>query len=282
MSIGHGERLIALPGAFNLRDIGGYPAAGGRVTRWRTLLRSGSLYQAGPASAAELAGFGLSTVLDLRTFEETERSPDPELGARRRQVGLLGEDLTVLPVSLDGLYRFVIEERGSYVAAAVRHLCAPGALPALVHCSAGKDRTGLIIALVLAAIGVPDDVIAADYALSADALGRYAAAAVGQFQAVVPGDGESGADESGDGESGAGESGPGESDDDPGLDLGPGDNRVRLSDAEAALLDSPPELILSILAQVRASDGDAAGYLARHGVPPADLAALRDALTEPE
>jgi protein-tyrosine phosphatase len=183
----------------------------------------------------------------------------------------------VLPVSLDGLYRFVIDERGSYVAAAVRHLCAPGALPALVHCSAGKDRTGLIVALVLAAAGVPDDVIAADYALSADALGRYAAVAVGQFQAVVPGDGESRA-----GVPGAGESGAGESEDDPGLDLGPGDNRVRLSDAEAALLDSPPELILSILAQVRASDGDAAGYLARHGVPPADLAALRDALTEPE
>jgi protein-tyrosine phosphatase len=254
MSIGHGERLIALPGAFNLRDIGGYPAVDGRVTRWRTLLRSGSLHQAGPASAAELAGFGLRTVLDLRTFEEVERSPDPALGAASRWVGLLGEDLAVLPISLDGIYQFVIEQRGSYVAAAVRHLCAPGALPALVHCSAGKDRTGLIIALVLAAIGVPDDVIAADYALSADALGRYAAAAVGQLRAVVPDDGVP--------EDGVPEDGV------PGLDLGPGNDRVRPSDSEAALLDSPPELILDILAQVRASDGDAAAYLARHGVPP--------------
>ncbi len=273
MSIGHGERLIALPGAFNLRDIGGYPAAGGRVTRWRTLLRSGTLHQTGPASAAELAGFGLRTVLDLRTFEEAERSPDPALGTASRRVGLLGEDLAALPISLDGIYRFVIEQRGSYVAAAVRHLCAPGALPALVHCSAGKDRTGLIIALVLAAVGVPDDVIAADYALSADALGRYAAAAVGQFRAVVP---EDGVPEDDGSEDGAPE------DDDPGLDLGPGNDRVRPGDPEAALLDSPPELILDILAQVRASDGDAAGYLASRGVPPADLAALRDALTEPE
>ncbi|HEY1618498.1 MAG TPA: tyrosine-protein phosphatase [Streptosporangiaceae bacterium] len=267
MSIGHGERLIALPGAFNLRDVGGYPAAGGRVTRWRTLLRSGSLHLAGPAGAAELARFGLRTVVDLRTFEEAERSPDPALGAAQRRVGLLGEDLAVLPVSLDGVYRFVISERGSYVGAAVRHLCAPGALPALVHCSAGKDRTGLIIALVLAAIGVPDDVLAADYALSADALGRYAAAAVGQLRAVMPEDGDPHDDPEDDG---------------LGLDLGPGNDRGLPADPESALLDSPPELILSILAQVRASDGDSAGYLARNGVPPAALAALRDAVTEPE
>ena len=61
-------------------------------------------------------------------------------------------------------------------------LCAPAALPALVHCSAGKDRTGIVVALVLAALGVPDEVIAADYALSARYLDPERTPAIRQLQ----------------------------------------------------------------------------------------------------
>lgn len=247
VSNGPGERRIALPGAVNLRDVGGYPAAGGRVTRWRTLLRSGSLRRSGADGAAVLAGFGLHTVLDLRTWAESERSPDPVIeGARRAWVGLLGEDLAALPPRLGDIYRFTISERGAQLGAAVRELCAPAALPALVHCSAGKDRTGLVIALILSAVGVPDEVVAADYGLSAAALGSLAPSAVGELQAVAAEAGSA----AGEGET-----------------------------AEDELLASPPELVLDVLAQVRASDGGAAGYLVRNGVAPAGLSVLRDRLT---
>ncbi|MCM3886527.1 tyrosine-protein phosphatase [Frankia sp. R82] len=74
------------------------------------------------------------------------------------------------PITLEKIYTFAIEERGDRLTAAVLALAAPDALPAVVHCSAGKDRTGLVIALVLALLDVPDETIAADYALTAQHL----------------------------------------------------------------------------------------------------------------
>src|SRR5271166_2653874 len=68
-------RRLELEGVFNFRDVGGYPAAGGRTTRWRTLLRSDALHRLDPAGSAVLAGLGLRTVLDLRTQAEAEIAP---------------------------------------------------------------------------------------------------------------------------------------------------------------------------------------------------------------
>lgn len=74
----------------------------------------------------------------------------------------------------------MIDECGDAIGAAIGELCAPGALPALVHCAAGQDLVGIVIALVLAVLGVPDELIGADYPLSSVYPGPDSAAAVGR------------------------------------------------------------------------------------------------------
>ncbi|MGO8728349.1 MAG: tyrosine-protein phosphatase [Streptosporangiaceae bacterium] len=234
-------RHIALPGTFNLRDVGGYPASGGTL-RWRTLLRSDALHRIGAGGIELLGGVRLRTVLDLRTPIEAEIAPcvGDGLGARVVHLSILDGDLQELPAELDAIYRHMIEERGDAIGAAIRQLCAADGLPALVHCSAGKDRTGIVIALALAALGVPDEIIAADYALSGSFLDPETTAAIGQLKASS----------------------------------GLGDQLT------AGLLGSPPELILDVLARARAAAGSADGYLLSHGVRPGELAVLRAAMIE--
>lgn len=173
------RRRIDLPGVLNFRDVGGYPVAGGGSVRWRTLFRSDALHRLDAAGAATLDGLGLRTVLDLRTQAEADLAPSPVRG-RVIHLPLIG-DLQELPVptvpespgsglDLSTIYRYFVDECGDRIASAITELTTDDAFPALVHCSAGKDRTGVVIALILAVLGVPDEVIAADYALSASYL----------------------------------------------------------------------------------------------------------------
>lgn len=233
-------RRLELEGVFNLRDVGGYPAVGGRSTRWRTLLRSDALHRLDPAGGAVLAGLGLRTLLDLRTEAEAELAPSAldGLADRRRHISLLTGDLAALPLELDAIYRYMIDECGAAVGSAIKVLAEGGALPALVHCSAGKDRTGIVVALILATLGVPDEVIAADYELSAAYLDAEQTPVIGQLQAST----------------------------------GLGAELTR------PLLRSPAALILDVLARVRATDGSVDGYLLNHGLTVSDLARLREAL----
>jgi protein-tyrosine phosphatase len=239
------DRLIAVPGTFNLRDLGGYPARGGGTLRWRTLLRSDALHRIDDAGRLILAGLNLHTVIDLRTHEEAELAPSalgPALGVRRRHIPVLTTaDFSELPLELSAVYRHMADRRGATIAAAIGRLCAPGALPGLIHCSAGKDRTGMLAALILAAVGVDDDDIAADYALSRTYLLAEPTSALRQVAASTG--------------------------------LG---SRLNLQ-----LMGSPPEVILDALAHVRGQDGSVTGYLLRHGLAQADLEHLRAALIEP-
>ena len=239
--IGADDRRIALPGTLNLRDLGGYPAAGGGTVRWRTLLRSDALHRLDGAGRAALARLGLRTVIDLRTDEEVRAAPTAldHTGARTCHVPLFSDAaIRRLPPELAAIYRYMIDDCGPAIAEAVGRLCAGGALPGLIHCSAGKDRTGLVTALVLDAIGVPDEVIAADYAMSSAYLDPEAARAIRRVRAV----------------SGVGRW----------LDLG--------------ALGSPPQVIETALARIRAQAGSGRGYLTRHGLPPSALDRLRAAL----
>jgi protein-tyrosine phosphatase len=173
------RRLLALPGAVNLRDIGGYPAAGGQRVRWGRVLRSGSLANLDEPALAHLAGLGLRTVCDLRTPQEAARNPD------RLPAGAAYLNLPTYPDGNTGawlqtlLFRrheldTVFEEgylrMADHSAAAfgevLRRLAEPADQPCLVHCTAGKDRTGIVIALLLLLLGVPEDLVIADYALS--------------------------------------------------------------------------------------------------------------------
>ena len=237
------QRRIELPGLHNLRDLGGYPTAGGQdaVIPWHTLYRSDALHQLDDAGFRALAGLRLRTIVDLRTHVEAEIAPTPldGLTARHTHISILGGDLESLPQNLDGIYAYMIDECGAAVAEAIKPLCAEQGLPALVHCSAGKDRTGVVIALVLAVLGVPDEIIAADYALSGGYLDPRNVSAISQLQASA------------------------------GIS----------EELSAELLASPPRLILAALARARTSHGSAEGYLMAHGLSRADLAALRAALT---
>jgi protein-tyrosine phosphatase len=231
------RRRIELPGVLNLRDVGGYPVTGGGMVRWRTLLRSDAPHGLAAAGVAALAGLGLKTVVDLRTQGEADLAPSPVAG-RVTHLPLI-EDLQALPApDLAAVYRYVIDERGTAIAAAIGELASGDAFPALVHCAAGKDRTGVVIALVLAVLGVPDQVIAADYALSASYLDPGQTPIIGQLRAST----------------------------------GLSDELTR------ALLVSPPELILGVLARVTAAAGSAEGYLRAHGLTGEALTILRSAL----
>ncbi len=233
-------RHISLNGLYNLREVGGYPTAGGGTVRWGTLFRSDALHRLDESGTAAIAALGLRTVVDLRTQMEVDVAPSALAGvmARTTHISLLIGDLQALPLELDAVYRYIIDACGKTVGEAIKLLCAPDAFPALVHCSAGKDRTGIVIALVLAALGVPDEVIAADYGLSGGYLDQGNTPAIGQVRAST----------------------------------GLGENLT------SELLASPRALIASVLAQVRASWGSVDEYLLNHGLTAADLANLRVAL----
>lgn len=170
--------MLALEGLDNVRDVGGLPLEGGGHTRFGVLLRSASLHYLTPADVAHLVDrFGLRLVVDLRTRREVDRDGPTAVaraGVETLWLSLLPEDGEPLPWA-DGdvdpvlrSYRGYLEQRGANVVAAVRRLAAVDAGPALVHCAAGKDRTGVLVALVLDAVGVRRRAVLADYVASAE------------------------------------------------------------------------------------------------------------------
>jgi protein-tyrosine phosphatase len=176
------ERLIELEASFNFRDLGGYAGAGGRVVRWRRLFRADGLYRLTPADLELLSAFGLRTVVDLRTNGELERTgriawPNEDLAFHHLPL------MDVLPDDAEysqwAHSAFVAEQYGQMLVAgapAVRAvfdiLADPESYPLAYHCMVGKDRTGIVSALVLSLLGVDDAVVAADYALSEAAMIR--------------------------------------------------------------------------------------------------------------
>lgn len=177
-------RRIELDDVHNFRDLGGYPTEDGRRTRWRTLFRADGLQRLRSASDVErVGGLGLRTVIDLRTDGERRRHgtfPEDVLPARVHHLSIV--DLTwgeagaadredVVEFLVWG-YRDILAQGAERLARAIELLAAADTLPAVFHCAVGKDRTGLLAALVLGSLGVGHEVIAADYALTADAMRR--------------------------------------------------------------------------------------------------------------
>lgn len=163
-------RHVRLPGTRNLRDVGGYPAAGGRQTRWRTLYRTDALDRLPPSSQEELLALGMRTVIDLRWPHELDEWPSVFRRSDRvayRSIPLLEDDPTPR-IGLSATYRHMLDQRGGQLVEVLRAIVAPDGVPAVVGCAAGKDRTGVAIAVLLAAVGVPTDVVVADYALTAE------------------------------------------------------------------------------------------------------------------
>ena len=239
------ERTLLLKGISNLRDVGGYQTIDDRLTRWRTLFRSGCvdrLSLTGQDWLVEHAG--LRTVIDLRQDDEILSRPNvfaTSARVRYRHMPVFdGPPPDDEPMPLEVGYWRMLEQRHARMRAVFEELVQPGALPALIHCYAGKDRTGMVVALILAAVGVPHTTVAADYALSAACLGPEF---VDETRASLT-------------------------------------KRGWSWEKYGHLCGSPAELMLDVLAGVDSRYGSVASYLASIGVRPTDVQSLRERLTE--
>jgi protein-tyrosine phosphatase len=174
-------RHVELEGCCNFRDLGGYPAPDGRRTRWRRLFRADGLSTLSEGDFSILGELGIRNVIDLRTSLEVEsrgRFPDHEaISYHHLPLTDTLPGAEDVPAWDDA--GFVARRYASYldgeapsVGAVLRLLADPSNLPAVFHCSVGKDRTGVLAAIVLGFLGVPDDVIVDDYALSSRAMSR--------------------------------------------------------------------------------------------------------------
>lgn len=178
-------RVIALEGASNFRDLGGYRTLDGRTLKWRRLFRSNRLNLLTDQDYATLSPLGIRVVCDLRRPEERENDPtrwrseptptfialaqgsvkNEAREALAQAVASLAPRPETIRSLMIMLYRRLAHEYSGHVRAIVDKVMAEET-PLLFHCTAGKDRTGIAAALLLSALDVPRDVILEDYALT--------------------------------------------------------------------------------------------------------------------
>jgi protein-tyrosine phosphatase len=242
------ERRICVPGAFNLRDLGGYAASDGHRVRWQLVYRADGLHRIPARSPSLVAELGWRTVIDLRTISEVEAGGFRGDGAEvvnlpmlRRTWGIPTEPVTDPVEFLASHYLEMLDQGATAISTAFAILGSPVRLPAVFHCSAGKDRTGVLAALLLSALGVPDEAVAADYHLSAGAIEQLLA----WLKASRP------------------------------------DLAEEMLHQPRALLGSPPEAMFAFLARLRHRFGSVGGYLGGIGVGQTEISRLRQVLLEP-
>jgi protein-tyrosine phosphatase len=175
------NRVLDLQGACNFRDFGGYTTTDGRTVRWGRLYRSGVLARLEPRAIEQVRALGIRAVCDLRRSDERALHPNPTFGPDVRQFEWdtteevspirdrqFAESSTAAAAhaAMLRMYEripFIIQPRLSGVFEA---LVTAGEGAVIVHCSAGKDRTGVAAALVLEALGVPRAAVIEDYVLT--------------------------------------------------------------------------------------------------------------------
>jgi protein-tyrosine phosphatase len=229
-----------IPGTFNSRDIGGI-AAGGQVVRRGRVIRSDAPVALGESGRCALRDLGMRRAIDLREAVERRLDP-PELdGIEVHHAPVLGDGFRVdESTTLEDVYRGILEQRGAALAGVVRLLALDGG-PTLIFCSAGKDRTGIVVAVVLAALGVSAEEIVDDYARTEDNMhGPFRAAIEARAAAA-------------------------------------GLTKQEL----AVKLGAPRRLMRDTLGWLERQHGGAGGYLRSHGVSDAELAEMRRVLTVP-
>ncbi|MCK1336920.1 tyrosine-protein phosphatase [Bradyrhizobium sp. 38] len=183
-------RHLALQGASNFRDLGGYPTADGRTTRWRHIFRSNHLGQLTVADIEIVRALGVRSAFDFRGVEERTAGVcvvneiavhslpiEPTVVAALRAE--LARGSLTAPVALELMresYRNYVRHNTASFRTLFGYLLEDRA-PLVIHCTAGKDRTGFASALILHALGVADEVIAEDYLLTNQHYKRDATAA---------------------------------------------------------------------------------------------------------
>lgn len=173
------ERHIEFEGVINFRDLGGYRGSQGATVRWGRLFRSGALHHMTDADVQQARAMGIRSVLDLRRPDEVAYQQFGPLIApptMHYSLSLIPEDGSPQlderygrGISGDryrGYMDFAGADYPNYYVQALELLASEETYPAVFHCTAGKDRTGVIAALVLDILGVDAQTIAEDYALS--------------------------------------------------------------------------------------------------------------------
>lgn len=240
------DRLLRLEGTKNLRDLGGYATQDGRETRWRVLYRSECLDKIDADAQRWLVDAGLRTIIDLRDDAEAATRPNVFASSGQltyRRLPVWDEPLppdSEEPDTRNGYLR-ELDLRGARLAEILECVASPGTTPVLIHCAAGKDRTGLVVGLLLAAVRVPRTTIAEDYAMSAECLGPEYLLESRQWV----------------------------------------EERGEIWEHVAHRFDTPPERMLKTLAYVDDVFGGVERYLIQHGLKAESLDALREVLTEP-
>jgi protein-tyrosine phosphatase len=167
------ERRVPFVGITNLRDLGGYPTADGGTTRWGQVFRADALHKLTADDLEAFAALGVRTVFDLRGDVERREFPGP---VPSRHVPITGRpaDVTLPPPPADmsaadgeqilrDMYVGILEHSAANVAAVLRGLTDPDQVPAVFHCHGGKDRTGVVAAVLLLALGVDRETVLDDY-----------------------------------------------------------------------------------------------------------------------
>lgn len=179
------QRHVALEGAANFRDLGGYRTEDGQAVKWGLLYRSDALADLTDADLETLSDLGIELVCDFRAPAEKQADPDRlpavdpprvaplEIGAESFMVKDLREriesgdleGLDLRGMMIEGNRQFATTFHPQY-AAMFERLLEPESLPALVHCTAGKDRAGFASAMILRVLGVPEETVMEDFLLT--------------------------------------------------------------------------------------------------------------------
>jgi protein-tyrosine phosphatase len=172
------DRIVPFDACFNFRDLGGYETADGRHVRWGAVFRSDTLHRLTTADRHRALALGVRTVIDLRSIGELERNGGfPRADEVTFHHLPLEEEIPrdpphpETPEPPPGEIYTEIATAGKTSAARVLRVIAEGEHAVVFHCASGKDRTGIIAALLLSALGVPDATIVADYHLTERSLG---------------------------------------------------------------------------------------------------------------
>ncbi len=168
-----GRRRVPLGHVLNFRDLGGYATARGGTTRWGAVYRSDSLHKLRTPQYEAYEAVGIRSVIDLRSADE--RRERPGLASALHvpfTTSLPGSDPTTLRTRTDGErrlrdeYLFMLEHAAADVAAVLARVAMPEERPVVFHCAGGKDRTGLLAALLLLWLGVDREDVLDDYELT--------------------------------------------------------------------------------------------------------------------
>jgi protein-tyrosine phosphatase len=174
------DRHLKLSGASNFRDLGGYPTSDGRTVRWRQIFRSNHLGHLTDDDASVLRELGVRSAYDFRGTEERAAAlggmpeitvhslpVEPTVVAALRAIAAAGTPLSTdhaVEVMRDS-YRSYVQKNTQHFRTLFAHLLEDRA-PLVIHCTAGKDRTGFACALILHTLGVSEDIISEDYLLT--------------------------------------------------------------------------------------------------------------------